>query len=178
MPCYILMETYCGLLALCERNPPANQHKVIVNGRRGSLVWFVEVNILPDWWRHDSRKKNWPSGRSHVNIFVKTDLISASERYIKSQLEKTRSMLKTIGLFIQDHLTQRHIWLSRLWPRPKKPLPKPRMTKIVNASFRDRLDIINVNSHKVSKSRGLYFKFSKNQNDTIIQITNLAEMFQ
>lgn len=52
------------------------------------------VDSLPERWLQDSLKKRNPPGRSQPSIFSMKDLSSSSLRYIRSQLEKMKSMLR------------------------------------------------------------------------------------
>lgn len=74
--------------------------------RCGSLV----VSSLPERWLQDSLKKRKPPGRSQPSIFSTKDLSSSSLRYISSQLEKMKSMLRRT---LNGYIKMQHILYSR-----------------------------------------------------------------
>lgn len=55
-------------------------------------VW--RVSSVPDRWLQDSLKKRKPPGRSQPSIFSMRTFSSLSLRYISSQLEKMKSILR------------------------------------------------------------------------------------
>ena len=66
------------------------------NQLRRDFLGCICGYFLPVEWLHVSRKKIAPSRCSQWKIFLNTDVISTSERYIKIQLLKTKSTLKPV----------------------------------------------------------------------------------